>query len=247
MKLGRLAPDYTKPRLWLEDYYQKIALPTPPMIVDRMSKVSEQPMYCNDRYGCCTIAGMGHLFGAQKAYANPPEVVFSDDQIISAYEANCPGFNPVTDANDNGCLMSDVLAYMTRTGMAGNTVTAYAQLRSTNIDSLKLALYLFGSVYIGVNLPQSAETQFGAGQAWTYVKGSPIIGGHCVVIQKTEPVYNPAHTVITWGSPVRVTDQWMQTYLEEAWVAITPDWIQTNQHTIDAIDLSALTADMSAI
>jgi hypothetical protein len=247
VKLGRLAPDYSKSRLWLEDYYIRAYLPTPPVNVDRCSKVSSWPMYLNDRFGDCTCAGMGHLIGAQSAYAKPSEVLFTNTQIQSLYEIVCPGFNPVTDANDNGAMLQTVLQAMSATNPLGVEVTAFAQLKATDINSLKLALYLFGSVYIGVNLPQSAETQFSNGQPWTYVQGDPIAGGHCVCIQKITPDYLNPYTAITWGGTVRVQSEWMNTYLEEAWVAITPDWIQSNQHSIDGVDVQGLIADAAAI
>jgi hypothetical protein len=246
-RLGRLAPDYSKPRLWLEDYYVKTSLPVPPQNVDRMSKVSSWPMYLNDRYGDCTIAGAGHFLGAQSAFALGKEVIFSDATITAAYQAVCPGFDPVTDSNDNGATLQNVLAYMSDANAFGTTVLAYAQLKGTDPASLKLALYLFGSVYIGVNLPQSAEQQFSEGKPWIYERGSPIIGGHCVVIQKMTPEYPNESTVVTWGGSVRASDEWLATYMEEAWVAITPDWIQTNQHSVDGLDVAQMTADAAAI
>jgi hypothetical protein len=209
--------------------------------------VSTWPMYENDKFGDCTVAAAGHLFGATSTYAKGMEVTFSDSQITTGYEGVCPGFNPVTDANDNGAVISDVLAYMHNTGMAGHTASAYAQLRHTDQASLKLALYLFGSVYIGVNLPQSAENQFAQGLPWTYQRGSRIAGGHCVVIQKIDPRYPNPYSVITWGAAERVEQPWMDTYLEEAWVVVTPDWLQSNLHTIDGLDIIALEQDMNAI
>lgn len=247
MKLGRLAPDYNVDRLWVEDYYHTDSLPVPPVCVDRMSRVSTWPMYDNDKYGDCTVAAAAHLFGATSTYAKGVEATFNETQIVATYEGVCPGFDPVTDANDNGAVMSNVLAYLRSTGMGGHKATAYAQLRHTDIDSLKLALYLFGSVYIGVNLPASAEAQFAQGLPWTYQRGSRILGGHCVDIQKIDPRYPNPYSVITWGGAVRVAQTWMDTYLEEAWVVVTPDWLQSNLHTIDGLDITALEADMNAI
>jgi hypothetical protein len=246
-KLGKLPADYSKPRLWAEDYYVSTALPTPPLYVDRESRVAEWPMYLNDKFGDCTIAGIGHVIGAQATYAHGLETTFSDNQIETAYTGVCPGFNPVTDANDNGAVLSDVLAYMKSTGMGGHTISAYAQLRAMDIDSLKLALYLFGSVYIGVNLPRSAEDQFAAGEPWTYVKGSRIAGGHCVAIQKITPGFPNPYSIVTWGKVVRVQELWLETYMDEAWVAIGPDWIQSNKMSIDGLNLTQLTDDMNAI
>jgi hypothetical protein len=254
MKLGRLPADYSKPRLWLEDYYVDTAMPTPPQNVDRASRVATWPMYKNDVWGCCTIAGIAHMLGAQATYAKGAELTYDDAEIATAYEGVCPGFDPATDANDNGAVMSDVLAYMASTGLMPGTsvadqhkITAYAQLRDMSPANLKLAMYLFGSVYIGVNLPQSAQEQFSRGEPWTYQKGSRIAGGHCVVLQKDTPAFVNEFTAISWGAAVRVQDKWLATYMMEAWVAITPAWFQSNAHTIDAVSLVTLTDDMRAL
>lgn len=253
-KLGRKHPDYSKHRNWLEDY-----LVSPPESwphfnaqVDRASGVN-WPMYANDIYGDCTIAGIGHLYGALTKFAQGSEAVFTNDQITSVYERNCPGFDPITDANDNGCNMQSVLQDQVVNGMVDVTgkthkLIAYAQLKAIGPKWLAVALDVFGSVYVGVNLPASAESQFAANQPWTYVKGSQIVGGHAIVLQATDETHNiyrvPSFTFVTWGSTVEATWPWVNTYAEEAWVAITEDWLTANGDTIDGFDLAQLQADM---
>jgi hypothetical protein len=259
LKLGRKPPDYTKSRLWLEDYVTPASWPKFSPVVDRASKVTQWPMYLNDTYGDCTIAGMGHLYGALTAYAHNTEAIFNNSVVEAVYERNCPTFNPSTGAGDDGCTLQGVLADQVSNGMADmfgtvHNVVAYAQMKSIGPRWLAVALEAFGSVYLGVNLPQSAETQFSAGQPWTYVQGSPILGGHCIVLQAVhEAVAHPsqsgnqAFTFVTWGSTVTASWQWCNTYIEEAWVAISQDWLQANGTTVEGFDLAQLQADMTYV
>jgi hypothetical protein len=107
-------------------------------------------------------------------------------------------------------------------------------------------LNLFGTVYIGVNLPESALTQFDNEQPWTVVRDSPVAGGHCVVIQKYDTQTDPIE-VVTWGATQRVSAQWAEDYIEEAWVIITKDWFEANGDTVTGLDLAALGADYASI
>jgi hypothetical protein len=257
-KLGRKSPDYTQHRNWLEDYFTKLGAGVAPPSswphfktqVDRITNVA-LPMYENDIYGDCTIAGIAHVYGALTKYASGAEALFTNDVITETYERNCPGFDPIGDINDNGCVMQTVLQDQTVNGMVDVTgkthkLLGYAQLKAIGPKWLSVALDVFGSVYLGVNLPQSAQQQFSAGQPWTYVKGSPIVGGHCITLgaaNETPGHANP-FTLVTWGNTVQASWPWLNTYVEEAWVVLTEDWLNANGDTIDGFDLAQLQADM---
>jgi hypothetical protein len=249
-KLGRLHPDYSKPRLWAEDYIDTSVLPPQKPNVDYCTAVTTWPMYLNDQLGDCTCAGMGHCVGAWSQYESGTEAVFSDSAIESLYSA-VSGYVPGEPDTDNGALLQTVLQYMQQTGVTDEAgklhkVQAYAQLKEMSFKDLNQALQVFGTVYLGVNLPQSAEDQFSQG-LWTYVKGSPIIGGHCIVLQQiaNRPVGD--YTIISWGATVNATKEWMSTYLEEAWVPLSPDWLNAQGDTITGLDVEQLTADMHAL
>lgn len=244
-KLGRKSPDYSQPRLWAEDYYHYGQLPDFQQKIDYWSAVRNWPMYLNDQIGDCTLAGACHSIGAWTQYAQGNEAVFSDSIPLQAYES-VGGYVPGNSQTDGGCTLQSVLQYWQTTGFDGHKIQAFAQLREVNEATLNTALYLFGSVYLGLNLPESAEQQFGQ-QPWTYVKGSQIVGGHCVVLQGFQNNIWGDYTVITWGAVQRVTLPFMRTYCEEAWVALSPDWITANGDTITGLDIQELTADMNLV
>lgn len=247
-KLGRRHPDYSKPRLWAEDYYAlRAALPQVRSYVDFCSEVWTWPMYGNDRIGDCTLAGYCHSVNAWSKYSTGVELVPPDYVPLQAYEA-VGHYVPGNPATDNGCVMQDVLQYAHTTGIPpADKLLGYAQLKDTSPGGLNVALQLFGSVYLGLNLPQSAETQFGNQAYWSYVQGSPIIGGHCVVLQKIDTHARGNYSVVTWGAVQRATLNFMHTYLEEAWVMLSPHWLKANGNTISGLNAQALQMDMQQL
>lgn len=267
MKLGRLPRDTSRPALVIENYLRPHPITggleqvTNSEDVDRATGVNSWPMYANgpdpdnppgapDGCGDCTVAEAAHAFTALGVYAGKPEVLFDDSEVINVYSA-ISGFNPETGENDNGCQMQDVLAYLYSTGMTdlnGKThkVIAYAALGNpSDILLLSEVLKTFGYVYLGVNLPQSAENQFG-NQPWQYVPGSPILGGHCIGLHRREPYGSRVGVfqMASWGALQPATISFIKNYTEEAWAVVTPDWIEANGSTMDGVSLAQLEADM---
>jgi hypothetical protein len=242
MKYGRLAPhpEETHPRVWLHDH---LTGPVPlPAVVDWASLVLTWPMLMNDRLGDCTCAGALHMFQAMTAYAST-EFVPNDTQALHMYEC-VAGYNPVTGANDNGAVEQDVLQWLHDTGIAGHNIEAFAQVNIKNELLMKGALQTFGSLYVGINCPASMEQQFAAGEVIDYVPGSPIEGGHCVIIQRWDDEYL---YIVTWGKLVKMTWRFWEEMGEEAWVVITKDFIEKNGMTPSGLNLTSLLAAFKAL
>jgi hypothetical protein len=249
VKLGRNTP-YTeeeKFRLNLAKYLDFSALPAPPVVVDRASKVTSWPMYGNDTIGDCTCATVGHQIQALTTYASTEETV-PESSVIELY-SSVSGYDPVTGANDNGAVIQDVINYWRKHGVENDPgkVLAFAQLKQLDsITTVRQVLEIFGTVYIGLDVPQSAMDQFRAGEPWTVVNESPVEGGHAVPVQYIDGSANPVG-VITWAKLQVMSWEFWTTYVEEAWVVITQDWLEKNGSTIEGFSLTALGADFAAI
>ncbi len=245
-KLGKLAPypEDTHPRVKLSDHMRMSALPPVPAVVDYASKVKSWPMYLNDTLGDCTIAGAGHMVQAWTAYAKG-EVTLPNSAILSVYEA-VGGYVPGDPSTDNGCVEQDVLAYLQQNGIGGHKILAYAQVNVQDRAEMKAALNIFGSVYLGAQMPESAMQQTDAGQPWSVVPGSPIEGGHCFVVQRWDDSAAPL-TVVTWGQLQRVTDGWWEANGDEAWVIITQDWLNAKGKSVTGLDLAQLGDDFADV
>lgn len=244
-KLGKLAPhpEDTHPRVKLSDHLDLAKLPATPAVVDYASKVRAWPMYLNDTLGDCTCAGVGHSVQAWTAYAKGL-VTLPDSAILKLYEAM--GYRPGDPSTDQGAVEQDVLEYVHKTGVGGHKILAYAQVNHTDPYVMKAALNMFGSLYLGGQIPQSAMDQTNAGLPWSPVPGSPIEGGHAFVAQRWDTSTAPM-TVITWGQEQKVELDWWMANGDEAWVIITQDWFLANGHSVSGLDLESLGADFSTI
>lgn len=253
---GRQPRDITRFAPRLEDYVHgplRVAgLPPASGVVDRATKVSDWQMALNDQLGDCTIAGAAHLFAATSVYAGHPEPLFSDAELVKAYSA-VSGYVPGDPSTDDGAVMQNVLDYLKATGMTDTTgkvhkVAGYAAFGNPH-DEILLAQVLntFGSVYVGVNLPQSAEDEFAAGEPWTYQPSSPIAGGHCIALQERAVGGVGVLRYVTWGALQRTTRQFQTYYAEEAWAVVTEDWVTANGTTVEGLDLAQLLSDLQFV
>ena len=228
-KLGCLKSDLTKPHLLLKAYLTP-AMPTPPPSVKYRASVKRWPMMLNDQIGCCAIACPGHMI-EQWTSCNGKPVVPSDAQILSAYEA-VGGYqpddpkNPQTNATDVGCDPMSVLAYWQNTGIAGHKIGGSARVDTTNANEVKLAIYLFGNLYLGMDLPLSAQ---GQGTTWIVDTSNPDAdaagswGGHAVPAVG----YDQTDLVpfISWGAIYLMSFAFLAQYCMEAWAVFSTDWL----------------------
>lgn len=244
-KLGALAPhpEHTHPRVKLANHMSLSNLPPTPAVVDYASKVRVWPGYMNEQIGDCTAAGIAHSIQAWTAYTGRP-VTLPNSAVLALYEAF--GFIPGDPATDNGAVEQDVLHYVMQNGVGGHKILAYAQVDHTNPEAMKTALNLFGSLYLGANMPQSAMEQTGSGQPWTVETGSPIEGGHCFVAQRWDTAAAPMQ-VVTWGQMQRVSLEWWLDYGLEAWVMISQDWFLANGQSVSGVELPELGDEFAVV
>ena len=243
--LGALPPhpESTHPRVKLSNHLSAAALPPTPAVVDYASKVRTWPMYLNDQLGDCTCAGIGHSVQAWTAYAKGL-VTLPNSAVLDLYERM--GYVPGDPSTDQGAVEQDVLAEVHRNGIGGHKILAYAQVNHEDPYVMKDALNLFGSLYLGAQMPQSAMQQTNAGQPWSPVPGSPIEGGHCFVAQRWDTSAAPME-VVTWGQLQRVELDWWAANGLEAWVIITRDWLNAVGKSATGLDLVQLGDDFSVI
>jgi hypothetical protein len=235
-RAGRLAPHPadTHPRLRLTPFLTAAAVPA---VVDYIFKVDAWPVYLNDQLGDCTIAAQGHMEEAWSCYGRATTVKVTDQDVLTAYQA-VSGYRPGHPNTDNGAVMQDVLSYTRKTGLAGHTIAAYAQLDHQNMTEVKTALYHFGHVYVGVNLPQSAMDQFNAGQPWDVVADDGgILGGHAINLGYAA---DGMYKIVYWGRVVDVTPAWWAKYVAEAWTSISLEWLSAAGVSPEGLDLASL-------
>ena len=224
-------PESDRPRLKLAHFLTG-ELPPIPAEVDYLSRVADWPMYGNDQYGDCVWAMIGHTIEAATTYGQGQTVKVTDADVLKGY-SDVTGFDPDDPSTDQGTVIQDALDYWRKKGVGGHKILAFAQVDHTNPDEVDAALYLFGHLQIGINFPASAMDQFNAGEPWDVVKHTTIEGGHAID-------QGALNEFVTWAQRQRFTAAFWKKYVEEAWVAITPEWVSKAGLSPVGVDTAAM-------
>jgi hypothetical protein len=247
-------PATADPRdLKFSTYRTATALPPPPADwgYDDVITADGWGMLGNDTVGDCVWAGFAHEVILASTVAGHP-TAFTDEGVLSDYSA-VTGYVPGDESTDNGTNVRDGLNYRRSTGIidaAGqrHKIGAYLALDVTRIaagdfSEVAEAVYLMGAVGIGIQVPESAETEFSAHEMWSYVPDSPNAGGHYVPI-----IAQRKHVeCVTWGRVQDVGLRFLEHYVDEAWAIVSPDFLDASGESPQGFDLAQLTADLAQL
>lgn len=247
-KIGLKFSD-TPPLLRFGDYLNTAQLPVVPDAFGHASLIGRKAwgMLGNDNLSDCTIAGPMHAVMLWKTIAKG-SADFSTSDAIDDYRDAC-SYAIGDPSTDQGGDMGQVASYWRQTGMrdTSNTrhkITAYMTADASNLAHLDVAAYLFDAVGLGVELPYSAEKQFTDGEPWTVVDNDPLEGGHYVpYVGKTA---GNIRQVITWGGLQEVTEAWLQKYLREVMVYVSPEYLVDGKSPL-GFDIQELLGDLEEI
>lgn len=204
-------------------------------------------MLSNDAWGDCVEAAAGHQIQDWSRHEGPTTVTPTDSEILAAY-SDQTGFNG-TLASDQGTDMLASMNWWRKTGyqLSGNRhkISGYAAFHATTDPAiLKRAIFEFGSINIGVLLPQggTADTQFNNGQPWTVTNSPDQSQGHCIPALGYDDTYL---YVVTWGAVQKMTWGFFQKYCDEGYVALGFDW-DNKVNSPSGFNLTALQSDIAA-
>jgi hypothetical protein len=203
------------------------------------------PMYGNDTLGDCTCAAAGHMIETWTASANKL-VTIPVTTIVDAYNILSP--------NDDGCELRQVLDYWRGTGFGADKISGYAAVELQNKRQAMQALDLFGTIYLGLSLPNAV---IGPASDWLtnawYLGNNRPTGdwapnpdnGHCVPVV----AYDGAGLgIVTWGAYKTMDWAFYDAYVDGAFAVLSPDWIAaTSGKAPPGFFLSQLQADLAAI
>ena len=250
-KLGKLPAKIDSRTLKFSDYID-VGLPAPPNHRNWAQKkaIPTWPMMANDQIGDCTIAAAGHMVELWTADESGTATIIPDSQIIAAYSA-ISGYDPATGNNDVGCAILDVLNYWRTTGIGGDKIYAYMSATPTNHTQIQQAMFVFGAVDIGINLPLTAQNQTGGGRKWAVPPGGAVgdgapgsWGGHSVPIVSYDQT---GLLVVTWGALQFMTWGFLDTYCDEAYAVLSEtDWVSKGKNPL-GLNMAQLRADLNQI
>jgi hypothetical protein len=242
-KLGKKPPVVDKRTLRFKKY---LTLPAPPQKVAYYEDVATWPMYYNDKYGDCTCAAAGHMIQNWTANAGT-EISPPAPTVLKFYE-HFVGSPPPPD---EGCDMLSVLRYWRKVGLDSHKVTAFAGLDLKNHAQAQSAVYLLGSIYIGVALPDFAVQGDMLTVPWVVPPGGPVgnaapnpNNGHCIpaVGYDADQLW-----IVTWGELKSMAWDFYDAYADEAFAVLSQDFIKKSGVSPDGLDLQALKADLAQL
>jgi hypothetical protein len=176
------------------------------------------PMFGNDRYGDCVIAGRAHQTLRFELIERTKLIPITETDVTREYFKE-------TGGEDKGVIVLDSLKLWRNRGwMAAKDrykIKVFAEIDPSDHEEIKRAVYMDLGVGVGLSLPKTAEAQFAAGKTWDVVDGPGSApnswGGHYVYI----PGYTATGPVcVTWGQKHRMTWDFVDKYCDEAYAII---------------------------
>lgn len=222
LPLGRLpTPEHER----AENFRMATLFPTPPAppaATDYSHLVTDWPVYLNNEIGDCTCAAVAHMLEVFTAEVDGRAFEVTNDDVLRLYETQ--GYRPGHPETDRGAYLLSVLRAWRRRGIAGHRALAFAEVDVADSNEVRTAAWLFSGLYVGVNLPVSAQAQTGPGGVWDVASGLDgepgSWGGHAV----NAVAYDDAGlTVVTWGALQRMTWAFWKRYVDEAYSVIPAD------------------------
>ena len=191
----------------------------------------------NDTLSDCTAAAVSHAISTWESYV-PPLNFMSDREIVQLYSAT-GGYVAGDPTTDRGAVCLDVLNYWTHNEVGGETLAAFCAVDPRNPAHVRIALEVFGGLYVGVTL---REAQLEGSGKWDRTTDT-IVGGHCIW---TVAADDDGLTCITWGEPQRMTWAFWNTAVDECYALLSPRWARAGR-TPEGFPIAAMIADMPAL
>lgn len=246
MLLGRVKSVNDSRMLQLNSYLAVETLPVPP-VHEMLDSTLAWPMLANDHFNCCTSAAAGHMIHHWTA-ANQRGVFLTDDDIVRAH-ALLTG-----DRLMDSVSMLDALKFWRKDGIGDHRIHSYMSAGQAKCDDLRAVIFLFGSAYIGLDLPKFAmsgvpqqimEIPWAIDPAVSADDASPQpANGHCVAAigYDADVIY-----VVTWGKLKTMTWDFFVHYTDEVYAVLSPDWVQRDIECPSGFDLATLERDLSLV
>jgi len=189
----------------------------------------------NDTLGDCTVAALAHAEALYSALVHQTSILAAGtvEQIYMS----------LTGGQDTGLDELTVLNWWRQNAPCGaESIVAYASVDPKNHAHVQAAIYLFGAVYLGIQVPANAEADFTAGRTWD-VPVTLTNDGHAVLAGAYD---QDGLTLLTWGAAQRCTWAWWDACVDECY-ALLPAQAQTPGFSPAGFDFSQLQADLNEV
>lgn len=246
MQLGRVQSISDPRTLQLGNYVDVLTLPVPPA-QEMIETTPVWPMLANDRFNCCTSAAAGHMIHHWTA-ANQHGVFLTDDDIIRAHAQ-------LTGDRLMECVsMLEALKYWCKQGIGGHQIHSFVSAGKAKAADLRCMVHLFGSGYVGLDLPPFACA--GDPKGWPDIPWAIPANvaadaaapnpdmGHCVAVvgYDAQSLY-----AVTWGRLKTMSWDFFERYAEEVFAVLSADWVADNSKCPTGFDCVTLERDLALV
>lgn len=246
MRLGRVRSIADSRTLQFRNYVDVANLPTPPAR-ELLDTTGTWPMLANDRFNCCTSAAAGHMIHHWTA-ANDRGVFLTDDDVIRAHAQ-------LTGDRLMDCVsMLDALKFWRKQGIGGHQIHSFVKGTQANPADLRSMIFLFGSGYVGLDLPAFACAGAPAGWPdipWAIPADAPANTtapdpnqGHCVAVIGYDEQFIYA---VTWGRLKTMTWEFFGRYAVEVYAVLSTDWVAADTQSPSGFDTATLERDLTLV
>ncbi|MFC8531947.1 hypothetical protein [Nocardia sp. NPDC057227] len=246
MRLGKLPARINSVHLRLSTYLD-VAAVSPLIPAAFGPDLPALPMLGADEARCGVWAGFAYEAMLASREAGAP-VGFSAGSVLSDYAA-VTGHNPDDPATDVGTDLQVAASYRRRVGILDNTgarhrVGAYATLTIGDPEQLAAAVYIFGSVGVGLRIPGHALDDFAAGRPWKSQQGLPPITG-CHYVPVVGRAGNGNFLGLAWGRVQEIEPMFYRRYCDEVIVYFSEEFM-TAPVSPPGFDRAQLLIDLQA-
>ncbi|HXH27267.1 MAG TPA: hypothetical protein VNG90_05190 [Candidatus Acidoferrum sp.] len=247
LKLGKTPARPGAMQFKLSNYINKAVLPKPPAHFGHEQLIGSHAwqLLGNDQYGDCVWAGAAHetmMWNMEAGHA----VTFSEQSVLGDY-SKVTGFKPTDPSTDQGTDMQVAASYRRKTGIEDanghrHKVAAYLAITPGDLEEHYQAMYLFGAVGIGINVPTTAMDQFRQNKPWDVVPGASIEGGHYIplVAKRTNL------ECVTWGQIQPMTVRFFEKYNDESVAYVSLEMLAHNKSP-EGFNAAQLQKDLAAL
>lgn len=240
-----LLPPKRAPALRLADFIK--AIPEHPLEVDYLARLNDWKVLGNNQYGDCAWVAWANSRRFVTALLGQAENYPTLEQVLEGYKTQNPGFPD----EDNGTDAQTMLEYLHHNGGPdGVKLVAFASVDTSNLEEVKAAIYIFGSLILGIEVQGLNQQDFADGKPWDYHPNGQVEGGHAILSGGFAENSKNDIRFITWGAETGMTDSFYDNLVNcprgEAWCLIWPENVGTKQF-VEGIDMNTLSADYQAL